>query len=105
MVVQIGANIRSLREKRGLKQIELAEIAGISNTFLSDIENERVNPSIKTLSKLAGALGINIDWDIFLSSNYVQNEILCNGLNHKGGVHNDRTEKNRADETAGKAGC
>lgn len=81
--MQIGANIRSLREKRGLKQIELAAIAGISNTFLSDIENERVNPSIKTLSKLATALGIDIDWDIFLSGSYVQNEILNDSLNGK----------------------
>lgn len=70
----IGAKIKSLRKKKGLKQIELAKMAGISNTYLSDIEKGRTEPSIKTLTKIANALGVEIDWNIFLKSNYVKTE-------------------------------
>ena len=73
----IGDKIRELREKRKLTQIELAKLAGISNTYLSDIERGRVNPSLKTLDKLARALGIKIDWEIFLNDDYVKTEQIA----------------------------
>lgn len=76
----IGSHVKLLRKNKGLKQVKLAELAGISNSFLSDIENNRVNPSIKTLSKLAAALEINLNWDTFLSQNFdinVFNEKSC----------------------------
>ena len=49
-----------------MKQIELAKKAEISNTYLSDIENQRTSPSLKTLSRIANVLEIYFDWDIFL---------------------------------------
>lgn len=70
----IGDKIRELREKHKMTQVELAKLAGISNTYLSDIERGRVNPSLKTLDKLAKALGIKIDWEIFLSDDYAKTE-------------------------------
>ena len=57
----IGSKIRKLRLEKGITQIELAKKAGISNTYLSDIENERTNPSLKTLFKIAKALETNFD--------------------------------------------
>ena len=57
----IGSKIRKLRLEKGITQIELAKKAGISNTYLSDIENERTNPSLKTLLKIAKALETNFD--------------------------------------------
>lgn len=62
----IGSKIRDIRIRKGLKQIELARKAEISNTYLSDIENNRANPSLKTLAKIANVLEIHFDWDIFL---------------------------------------
>ena len=44
------------REERKITQKELAKKAGISNTYLSDIERMRTNPSIKVLQQLADAL-------------------------------------------------
>lgn len=70
--MQIGAKIKFIREEKGIKQIELAKLAGISNTFLSDIERGRTQPSIKTLTKITTALGI--EWNIFLQSDYVRTE-------------------------------
>jgi transcriptional regulator with XRE-family HTH domain len=54
--MEIGDKIKQIRQQKGIKQLELAAKAGISNTYLSDIEVGRTNPSIKTLKKLAGGL-------------------------------------------------
>ena len=62
----LGSIIREVRVHKGMKQIELAKKAEISNTYLSDIENQRTSPSLKTLSRIANALEIYFDWDIFL---------------------------------------
>lgn len=56
--MDIGSKIRQERTKRNIKQYELAEKSGISNTYLSDIENGRTTPSIKTLKRIAAALGL-----------------------------------------------
>lgn len=57
-MVSIGDNIRKYRKIRNLTQKELGETIGISNTYLSDIETGRTNPSIKTLKKIAKGLEI-----------------------------------------------
>jgi transcriptional regulator with XRE-family HTH domain len=64
--LQIGATIKSLRLGKNLKQNDLAELAGISNTYLSDIEKGRSAPSLKTLTKIIKALGVDVSWDNFL---------------------------------------
>lgn len=58
-MVSIGDNIRKYRKIKNITQKELGETIGISNTYLSDIETGRTNPSIKTLKKIAKGLGIN----------------------------------------------
>ncbi|UUM11518.1 helix-turn-helix domain-containing protein [Clostridiaceae bacterium HFYG-1003] len=57
---EIGANIKSIRQHKNISQRKLAERAGISNTYLSDIEVGRTNPSLKTLEKIAAALEMEI---------------------------------------------
>ncbi len=56
----LGTKIKKLRINKKIKQFELAKAAGISNSFLSDIENGRTMPSLKTLYKLADALDVSI---------------------------------------------
>jgi transcriptional regulator with XRE-family HTH domain len=58
-LVSIGDNIHKYRKIRNFTQKELGETIGISNTYLSDIETGRTNPSIKTLKKIAKGLEIN----------------------------------------------
>ncbi|SDC31710.1 MULTISPECIES: helix-turn-helix domain-containing protein [unclassified Candidatus Frackibacter] len=73
MEKSIGQVIKEERRSKNIKQVDLAKKAGISNTYLSDIENERTEPSIKTIRNIARAL--NIDWtQIFLLINYVNSE-------------------------------
>ncbi len=64
LLSEIGAAIKEVRLEKKLSQRKLASLAGISNTYLSDIEVGRTNPSLKTLKKIAGALEIEIK-DLF----------------------------------------
>ena len=55
----LGAELRSMRRERGIKQQDLAAQAGISRSYLCDIERGRVsNPSLQVLDGLAASLGI-----------------------------------------------
>lgn len=58
-MVTIGDNIRKYRKKKNLTQKELGDIIKISNTYLSDMEIGRTNPSIKTLKRIAKGLEIS----------------------------------------------
>jgi XRE family transcriptional regulator, master regulator for biofilm formation len=53
--------IKSLRVLKKLTQSELAEKAGIAQSMLSAVENNKVNPSIKILKKIADALDVSIN--------------------------------------------
>ena len=53
--------IRVWREHRGLTQQQVADLAGISKPYLSQLESGRRGGSIDVLSALARALGLSID--------------------------------------------
>lgn len=53
----LGARLRTLRSKSGLQLAELAERAGITQAYLSDVERGRKLPTLVTLDALAAALG------------------------------------------------
>lgn len=58
---RIGDNLRVLRAKLRISQEDLAEKAGISPKYLTQIENEKVNPSILILFKLAKVLKVTVN--------------------------------------------
>jgi transcriptional regulator with XRE-family HTH domain len=53
-----GQYIVQLREKRGISQRKLAEIAGVTNSTISRIEADMVKPDPVTLEKLSNALNV-----------------------------------------------
>jgi XRE family transcriptional regulator, regulator of sulfur utilization len=57
---QIGAAVRRLREGRGLTLRAVAEQAGFSASFLSQVENEQASPSISSMERIAAALGVTL---------------------------------------------
>ncbi|MFB5267039.1 helix-turn-helix domain-containing protein [Paenibacillus enshidis] len=57
-----GTRIAELREKRGWKQEELAQILGITRAALSHYEKNRRKPDFDTLTKLANLFGVSIDY-------------------------------------------
>lgn len=58
----IGRNIRRLRKKKGIFQDRLSKIADVTYPTVIKLESgDNDNPTIKTLSKIAEALGVNVD--------------------------------------------
>jgi transcriptional regulator with XRE-family HTH domain len=58
----LGQAIRSIRKEAGLSQKELAQAAGIDQSYLSMIESgQRRNPGTRIISRLALALRVSID--------------------------------------------
>lgn len=55
----IGSKIKENRKRKGLTQVELAEKANLSRSYVADIERDRYNPSVDTLQTIASALGIH----------------------------------------------
>jgi len=54
----IAYNLKRLRRERNLSLGQLAEIAGVSKVILSQIEKGDSNPTINTIWKITGALGL-----------------------------------------------
>lgn len=63
----IGREIRKNRNAKGMTQDELAEKIGISRNYVSDLENDRYMPSVKTLSKIAVALQMDLNFLLEMS--------------------------------------
>ena len=58
----LGRRVADCREQLGLTQKVLAERAGLSVTFVSEIENDRRTPGTEALLALANALGSSLDY-------------------------------------------
>ena len=56
--MSLGDKVRFAREQLGLTTQILAERAGVSQPYISEIENGNKNPSAKTIMKLAAALNV-----------------------------------------------
>lgn len=54
----VSRNLLRLRQQRGMSQIDLSEAAGMTHARVSGVERGRANPTIKTLFRLALALGV-----------------------------------------------
>lgn len=57
---QIGEVIRARREALGIDQRTLSEISGVAVHTLSNIEAGNGNPTVKSLDKVLGALGMEL---------------------------------------------
>jgi transcriptional regulator with XRE-family HTH domain len=55
-----GQRIKAIREREGIKLKDLAELSGISNTTLCNIEKCRYACSITTLERIAKALQVSL---------------------------------------------
>ena len=67
----LAKRIRELRNKKGLSQEKLARLADVSyNTIVKIESGESENPTIKTMARIARALGISLD---ALIKDYIKN--------------------------------
>ncbi len=65
--MEIGIKIKALRLKNNLTQEELADRCELTKGYISQLENDLVNPSVETLSDILVALGTDL-------GNFFQNE-------------------------------
>lgn len=55
---EIGRRLAAARLQRGLSQCTVARLAGLAPSYISRIENGRVQPTFRTVLKIAGGLRI-----------------------------------------------
>jgi len=56
----VGRNFVRLRHEKGLTQEQVEERSGLSQQYISGLENGHRNPSVVTLYHLATALGVSL---------------------------------------------
>jgi transcriptional regulator with XRE-family HTH domain len=54
--LELGQRIREVRRKKGMTLREAAEAAGVSESFLSQVERGLANPSVASLRRIADAM-------------------------------------------------
>ena len=54
----VGGNVARLRREQGFKQEPFSEAAGITQSYLSQIESGRVNLTLLRLNEIAQALSV-----------------------------------------------
>ncbi|HWR57249.1 MAG TPA: helix-turn-helix domain-containing protein [Thermodesulfovibrionales bacterium] len=55
----IGGRIKNARIKLDMSQKDLSEKVGLTSSFISQIENNQISPSLNSFLQIANALGIN----------------------------------------------
>jgi DNA-binding XRE family transcriptional regulator/quercetin dioxygenase-like cupin family protein len=61
---RIGERLRAARNRNGMTVREIARLVGVSPSLISQIEREKVNPSVSTLWGLVTVLGLTMG-DLF----------------------------------------
>ncbi len=61
LIQKFGFNFKISRMKLKLTQDDIAEITGLSKTYLSNIENGKYNPSLTNALKLSKAVNKTIE--------------------------------------------
>lgn len=59
-VIKFGKKLKEVRQKKNLSQGDVAKILGVHRTYISGLERGARNPSLLTVQKIAGALGVDI---------------------------------------------
>jgi transcriptional regulator with XRE-family HTH domain len=73
--VDLGERLRAIRLLRRRTLKDVAEAAGVSESFLSQLERGRSNASVASLQQLASALGIDIS-DLFATDGLPRPRVL-----------------------------
>ena len=59
---EVGEAIKIMRKSIGLNQSEFAKLFGLTVNSLSLLENDKSNPTIKTLNKIGHKFGFKINF-------------------------------------------
>jgi len=81
--MELGKAIQMCRKQRGYTQSKLAELAGITKTYLSAVERGKRQPNYETVNTVANAMGIPLSIIVFLSASDNELKPLGSELNEK----------------------
>ena len=57
---KLGANIKKIRLAKKMSQGDLCRKLGVDRAYMSNVENGKKNPTLATIEKIAGALGVSV---------------------------------------------
>lgn len=66
--MNVGQAIKLCRTRRGFSQTELAQYADCSVSYLSMLENNKRDPTLSTITKIAHALHVPVSIIFFLGA-------------------------------------
>lgn len=69
----LGEQIKRLRMCKGLTQVEMAKIFGVTKQSVSNWENENIMPSVDLLVKIAKFFSVSTDYILGLSDEHALN--------------------------------
>jgi len=58
-VKKLGQNLKRIRTKKNITQVEIAKKLGVDRSFVSNLENAKTNPTLATITNLAQALNVS----------------------------------------------
>lgn len=91
----IGDNIKRIRQMKGLTARRLADLAGVSNGYISQLENanktqKQISPTVEVLQKIANGLDVNIqeltqgtEIEYSKASDIIENEFIREYIERK----------------------
>lgn len=88
----IGKRLKHLREEMGLRQIDIAEMLGVSRTTYTQYETEKSEPDLATVAKLAEIYNTSVDF--ILGKTDIRTPIETIAAHHEG---DDWTEEELED--------
>jgi XRE family transcriptional regulator, regulator of sulfur utilization len=65
--MDLGTTIKTMRQKRSIKQKDFAVQCDITAAYLSQIENNQKDPNLSTLRSISAQLGLPLPILLFLS--------------------------------------
>lgn len=68
--ITMGKNVKKYRRFAGLRQVDLAEKTGYSDSYIGQIENARTTPSLEAIVAIANTLSVTIDQLLVKDSRY-----------------------------------
>lgn len=79
-IEEIGARIRSEREKLGLSREKFAEIISLSPFYIGQIERGERNMSVDTLLRISNSLNISTDYILKGYTLYMENILTLDAM-------------------------
>ena len=58
--LRIGHRIKKIRQSKNLRLVDLSEMTGLSKSHISQIENQKISPSVSAIARIGKALEISL---------------------------------------------